>query len=263
MNKLIIDKDKCIGCGICVTDCVRNILELKDGKANLVDNTCIGCGHCIAVCPTNAVRLDNLDMDEVIELPSGFTKVDPEDFLMTIKTSRSVRQFKANEIDKEVIEKILEAGRFTATAQNKQDVSYIVIDNLEKNREIEKLALDDYNRLKTVKDDKGNYVLGPYRYADFHEDFLFKKAPLLIMTKSTHALNAGLATKSMELMAEAMGLGVFHVGLFTIRANANEELKSVLDIQVGEELVTCLAIGYPNIEYKRTVPREKANINWI
>lgn len=263
MNNLIIDKEKCIGCGLCVTDCVRNILEIKDNKAHLKNNTCIGCGHCIAICPTNAVSLSNLDMGEVIELPKNFTKVNPDELLMTIKTSRSVRQFKDTKIDKNVINKIIEAGRFTATAQNMQNVSYVVVDDLNKHREIEQMALDDYNSLKNVKDDKGNYVLGPYRNVDFSEGFLFKKAPLLIMTKSTHGLNAGLATKSMELMAEALGLGVFHVGLFTMRANTNENIKSLLDAKAEENIVTCLAIGYPEIEYKRTVPREKAKITWL
>lgn len=263
MNNLVIDKDKCIGCGLCVTDCVMYILEVKNGKAQLKNDSCIGCGHCIAVCPTNAVSLTNLDMDEVIELPKDFSKVNPDDFLMTIKTSRSIRQFKETEVEKEVIDKIIEAGRFTATAQNKQDVSYIVVNNKESIDKIEQITLDDYNSLKTVKDEEGNYVLGAYRHVDFSKGFLFKNAPLLIMDKSTHPLNAGLATKSMELMAETMGLGALHVGLFTIRVDHNEELKSILDVKGNEEIVTCLALGYPSIKYERTVPREKANVKWL
>ena len=32
MNKILIDGEKCIGCGLCVKDCPNACLTLKDGK---------------------------------------------------------------------------------------------------------------------------------------------------------------------------------------------------------------------------------------
>ena len=51
MKPIIIDKEKCIGCGKCVKDCVSEKLGLIDGKAVFKYERCIQCGHCFAICP--------------------------------------------------------------------------------------------------------------------------------------------------------------------------------------------------------------------
>lgn len=66
----------------------------------------------------------------------------------------------------------------------------------------------------------------------------------------------------MELMAEAMGLGTLYARLFTTVANKNKKIRKVLELGKKENIVTCLAIGYPDVHYMRTVPRKKANIEW-
>lgn len=55
-NTIIIDKEKCIGCGLCVKDCVASAIKLEGGKAEVFKD-CIECGHCFAVCPQNAVDM--------------------------------------------------------------------------------------------------------------------------------------------------------------------------------------------------------------
>ncbi|MBQ2879146.1 MAG: 4Fe-4S binding protein, partial [Anaerotignum sp.] len=41
-----IDRDKCIGCGMCVKDCFFGVLSLKENKAE-VSAPCFDCGHCV------------------------------------------------------------------------------------------------------------------------------------------------------------------------------------------------------------------------
>ena len=48
-----IDKEKCIGCGMCIKDCFPDNLFINEGKAES-KGRCMQCGHCIAVCPVNA-----------------------------------------------------------------------------------------------------------------------------------------------------------------------------------------------------------------
>ena len=54
-----IDKDKCIGCGICVKQCSVNAISMKEGKAEIDMEKCIRCGKCHDVCPQQAVRHDS------------------------------------------------------------------------------------------------------------------------------------------------------------------------------------------------------------
>ena len=61
-----IDNEKCIGCGLCVSDCVADNIVIENGKATLI-NSCLQCGHCVAVCPMNAVTIPDYDMNDVEE----------------------------------------------------------------------------------------------------------------------------------------------------------------------------------------------------
>jgi len=57
IRKIInIDKEKCNGCGLCVSACHEGAIALVDGKAELIrDDYCDGLGNCLPVCPTGAI----------------------------------------------------------------------------------------------------------------------------------------------------------------------------------------------------------------
>ena len=54
-----IDKEKCNGCGLCVSACHEGAIGLVDGKAELLrDDYCDGLGNCLPVCPTEAITFE-------------------------------------------------------------------------------------------------------------------------------------------------------------------------------------------------------------
>ena len=65
-NMVVIDREKCIGCGLCAADCPAEKLTVTDGKAVYTPG-CIQCGHCVAVCPRAAVSIPEYDMADVEE----------------------------------------------------------------------------------------------------------------------------------------------------------------------------------------------------
>ena len=74
---ITIDREKCIGCGLCVKDCPAGKLRLEDKKA-VYTPECIECGHCVAVCPRAAVAIPEYDMEDVEEYDKDEFSVDPE-----------------------------------------------------------------------------------------------------------------------------------------------------------------------------------------
>ncbi|AEG16974.1 MULTISPECIES: ATP-binding protein [Desulfofundulus] len=59
MYVVTVDRDKCEGCGECVDSCPGSVLEMKDGKAFVVNSDdCLGCETCVSVCPSGAVTLE-------------------------------------------------------------------------------------------------------------------------------------------------------------------------------------------------------------
>lgn len=53
-----VDAEKCNGCGECAENCPIGILELVDGKAEVVGDDCMGCESCVEVCSTGAVSVE-------------------------------------------------------------------------------------------------------------------------------------------------------------------------------------------------------------
>lgn len=126
MKYINIDREKCIGCGKCVKDCVSEKIKLVDGKAEFIYERCIQCGHCYAICPVKAVSMANYP-DAKDEKPLDITELDSDRLLSAMKSRRTIRQFKNKEVTDEMIEKIIEAGRYCPTGTNAQDFSFTVI----------------------------------------------------------------------------------------------------------------------------------------
>ena len=55
-NKLKIDADKCVGCGICAKGCPTINIKIVDGKA-VSDAQCTMCYRCVSYCPKQAITL--------------------------------------------------------------------------------------------------------------------------------------------------------------------------------------------------------------
>ena len=51
--------------------------------------------------------------------------------IKAIRERRSVRNFEEKDVDKELLEKIIQAGKYAPSAQNKQPWKFIVITNKE------------------------------------------------------------------------------------------------------------------------------------
>ena len=93
-------------------------------------------------------------------------------------------------------------------------------------------------------------------------DKLFFNAPVVIVISANSVVNGSLASANMELIANALDLGVLFSG-FTVRgAQDNQTIRDFLEIKENKEVVTTLVIGHPDVKYFRTVPRKKADVTW-
>lgn len=276
---IVIDKEKCIGCGLCVKDCQASDIKLEDKKAVPLNKTCLKCGHCVAVCPQNAVELSDYDSSEIIDYNEGTFGNNPENILNSIKFRRSIRHFKDTPVERDKLEKIIEAGRFTPSGGNRQPLSFVVVqDRIEQLTELTLNALNDI--ACTYEPDESDpmdsqrkrysvmWKMMHRQYVRQGEDRLFFSAPAVIIVLSDKNLSVnpmvdgGLAASNMQSMADALGLGVCFNGFFTLASN-DRRVREFLDIDHNKAVVTSLVLGYTDNRYYRTVPRKKPEISWL
>lgn len=56
---VLVDRDKCIGCDICVDSCPMGILAMdEENKAYMKYNECWYCLPCEVDCPVDAIRVE-------------------------------------------------------------------------------------------------------------------------------------------------------------------------------------------------------------
>lgn len=257
-----VQKELCIGCGKCIKDCIAHNIIMKDGKAE-PKRDCFLCGHCVAVCPKAAVSVPEYDMTEVEEYEKDSFTLNPDTLLHVIKFRRSIRDYKKQKIESEKIEKLIQAGRFTATAKNNQGCHFIFVQqNLDHLKELVWKYIDEATKVPVRELPKELLPFASFnrhRKVETTDDFLFRNAPAVLYITSDWDLDAGLVAQNMELMAVSESLGVLYNGYLQRISDKNEKLKSWLGIE-EETIKACMLLGYPNIAYARTAPRREAHV---
>lgn len=274
MANMTVNKGKCIGCGLCVRDCLRNTIFIREGKAEIDVSGCIKCGHCIAVCPQDAVSLgsiENMQWDSGGSGPKRGSAPDPEVFLNFLKFRRSIRQYKKHEIEPEKMEAIIEAGRYSPTAGNRQKNRFIILkENIEQVRKaaIETLrhaAADESKDLGEREIYRKSWARMYDDYAEGRRDGLFFNAPaviLIVSDENNHyaEIDGGIAASRMELQANALGLGVCYIGFLNTAMEFDGRIKEMAGLKEDEKLAVAFVTGYADVEYQRPAPRKPANV---
>ena len=249
MNPIKINEEKCIGCSLCVNDCPNACLYLENDKAHAAKKGCIACGHCYAICPRGAIRIEGCPSVEESVVP--MTALDSDTLLAAMKSRRSIRHFTPQPVETEKLQKILEAGRYSPTGANAQNVSFTILGSRQK--EAEAICVELFRKGKKLASPLTSYL----KRIEITEDFFFKGAPLVIVVSSPSEINAGLASGYMELMAESLGLGVLYSGFFVLCTKTSKKLKKLLCLPKGHKVVSCMVLGYPTVRYQRIVPRKE------
>ena len=140
--------------------------------------------------------------------------------LELIKKRRSVRNYRPEPVAKDLLEKIVDAGRLAATAINIQPWEFIVITDPGRRKELADIT--EYG--KYIKD---------------------AGACIAVVAKDTkyYLEDGAAATENILLAATELGLGSCWVA--GDRKPYADKILSLLGVPNGYKLVSLIAIGYP------------------
>ncbi|HEC89530.1 MAG TPA: 4Fe-4S dicluster domain-containing protein, partial [Thermoplasmatales archaeon] len=74
----VVDEELCSGCGICISVCPYQAIELitEDDKkrAKVNEALCMGCGACTAACPSGAMQQRGFKDKEILSMIEVLSK---------------------------------------------------------------------------------------------------------------------------------------------------------------------------------------------
>lgn len=132
-----IDGSLCTGCGLCVTVCKDFGLVIENKKAKQSPNPlfgCIACGHCMMICPQQAITIEGrcTSGNDLTEIPLCGESPTYEELLNLLQRRRSIREYKNIPVEKEVINKVIEAAQTAPMGLPPSDVHVLILDSKEK-----------------------------------------------------------------------------------------------------------------------------------
>ena len=265
---LVIDENKCIHCGLCVKDCTAGVLEQKENEVpHIAENgekRCIKCQHCLAVCPTGALSIFGKNPQDSDSIKS----INSEEVLNLIKSRRSFRHYKSENLDKETMDKLKNMLNWVPTGCNNHRLHFAFIDDIAVMNDFRGYVTSTLIKILTKTPVKPILdKFGKHKDAILNgEDVIFRGAPHLIVACSPiDALCADIdpviALSYFELYAQSLGVGTVWCGFAEICLKMFPELCHQLQIPDGYKASYVMLFGPRDIKYSRTTQPEPYTIS--
>jgi len=172
-----------------------------------------------------------------------------EVFQWLVNNRQSVRGYKPDMVEKEKLERILEAGRLSPSACNAQPWKFIVVDNPELKNKIADATSNRVIGINHFTKQAPVHIVVVMEPANFNSNF-----GSLVKDKNLPLIDIGIAAAHLCLQATAEGLGTCILGWFNERT-----IRKLLDIPKSKRVILVITLGYASIEEIREKKRKTVN----
>jgi len=270
MLQFEVDEAKCTKCGFCAKDCIVNIIDLDTGYPRILaekEENCVKCQHCLAVCPTGAVSIFGKSPEQSTPLKDNFP--DPGQLETLIKGRRSIRHYQDENLEPELLKRLLNVSWQAPTGVNMRQVQFSVIDDNEVMGKFRERAYAGLAKLiisGKLPEERAMFANFTQLWQEQGVDVLFRGAPHFIVASVPHNVATPLpdcliALSYFELFAQSLGVGTVWDGLAKYAIDELvPELRQVLGIPDEHLVGYCMAFGKPAIRHQRTIENGAANV---
>lgn len=173
-------------------------------------------------------------------------------FFDLIKTRQSVRKYSDKIIDREKIEKCLEAARLAPSASNGQPWKYIIVDEPKLKNKVAKETYDNLAKFNKFVEQAPVIVV-----------IVLEKSPIItqigamIKKLEFRLIDIGISAEHFCLQAAEKGLGTCMLGWFN-----EKPIKKLLKIPKNKTIGLLISLGYAKDDYKlrKKIRKEKDQV---
>ncbi len=172
------------------------------------------------------------------------------DLLDAIKNRRAVRRYQGTMVEKEKIDKVIEAGLYAASARGQQSPVIICVTNR-----------DLRDRLSTLNREIGGWD-APF------DPFYGAPVVLMVLASTEHknrVYDGSLCIGNMMLEASSLGLGScwIHRAKETVNTKLGGELLHLSGLQGEYEGIGFCILGYPEGEIPQASERKSGRVHYL
>lgn len=289
MSLITINPELCKKEGFCTRICQKVFSQEVRGSVPIVthEEFCNSCGHCVMICPAGAITQADSPPERLHPVLRHL--IPPyEQVRELVAARRSTRTFQQKDVEREVIEKVIEGARFAPSAKNTQSTQLIVIQDRSILHTIaattatwlgntaKKLKNPVWRRLYLLRGAGnaremtrwiGQFELIAEKMRE-HRDLVLFDAPVLLLfyadsRVSFAEVNASLALQNSTIVASSLGLGSFFTGYVVAACSHNRAMRQLLELPKNNKIYGGLAIGYPEIQFPQWIERGPGKIRWM
>jgi nitroreductase/NAD-dependent dihydropyrimidine dehydrogenase PreA subunit len=271
---VIIEKDRCIGCGSCVEICHEGCMMLEGGRVVIDHALCSTCTQCVAICPQKALSWDGVQPVpfESDRLPA------PGQIEELLKERRTIRFFSEDKIGRELLEEIVSFGIYAPT--NNYHLQAIVVDDEEVIAVLDRICTDTaakiyrliyrprpvFNLLRKLTSSLKESDKVKFEHV-IARGYTLHKPPAIVVVAGekwvAHSeASAQFCLYNMMLYAQSKGLGCCLWGGGKLLLDRNRVARQRLGMTKGEHILGMVVLGYPAVQFANKVEGKTLPIRW-
>ncbi|MBR4987614.1 MAG: nitroreductase family protein [Methanocorpusculum sp.] len=272
---VVISEACCTGCRLCEMVCPAKAIRVENKKAVVTNSRCISCGHCAAACHAGAV-VSETDTPKafIVHEPTG----SPVECILQGK--RSVREFLADAVPREVLEELVRYGEMAPSSRNTRGRKYYIVTG-DRVTELEREVIRGLNRkvgsvklflplLKIFNRKKAESLTSLGRlFASMQNAYDEGRHPVLCGAPAVICIASPVSNlqgkddcvcseQYLMLYAESIGLASCINGFTQI---AHKEAEAYLGVDADYRIEAAVMLGYPKYLYRKYV-EYKRDIVW-
>ncbi|MDD4870249.1 MAG: nitroreductase family protein [Kiritimatiellae bacterium] len=266
MLNFSVDDELCTRCGWCALDCPAQIIEQTDKNLPSIkpdkEVNCIQCQHCLAICPTAALSIHGKNPhDSMLLSAERIPRL--EQMIRLIRGRRSIRHYKDENVDQDLIRRLLATLANAPSGCNCRKLTFRVIDDkvvMYRLREKVMAELKTASTSNRIPESFAFLTNAIPAYYEHGTDMIFRAAPHALIISAPSDIpcpneDVILALAYFELLAQSAGLGTVWWGMLKMTLETLPELKPLLGLP-ADHVYYGMLFGVPDVHFTRTVQHD-------